>query len=144
MYAEQVVATGDQPEADIGNSRSALWYCAFAINAFFMFWPSALLMASTSAISIIPRLIPCSSSPAPEINISRNISTIECTAVSLCPTPTVSINTTSYPAASHSTIVSRVLRATPPSDPAEGEGLINAFGSTPSFSIRVLSPRILP
>ena len=39
---------------------------------------------------------------------------------------------------------SRVLRATPPSDPAEGEGRMNAFGSTDSFSMRVLSPMILP
>ena len=55
-------------------------------------------------------------------------STIEWTAVSDCPTPTVSMKMTSKPAASHSTIVSRVLRATPPSDPAEGEGRMKTSG----------------
>ena len=79
-----------------------------------------LVMTMMSAISMMPRLMPCNSSPAPEICNSMNMSTIECTAVSDCPTPTVSMNTTSKPAASHRTIVSRVLRATPPSDPAEG------------------------
>ena len=34
--------------------------------------------------------MPCSSSPVPANWISRKKSTIECTAVSLCPTPTVS------------------------------------------------------
>ena len=69
---------------------------------------------------------------------------MECTAVSDCPTPTVSTNTTSNPAASHNTILSRVFRATPPSEPAEGDGRMNAFFATESSSIRVLSPRILP
>lgn len=71
-------------------------------------------------------------------------STIECTAVSLCPTPTVSTNILSNPAASQSTIVSRVLRATPPNEPAEGLGRMKDLGWTESFSIRVLSPKMLP
>ena len=94
--------------------------------------------------SMVPRLIPCNSSPVPANCIKRKKSTIECTAVSDCPTPTVSTNMLSNPAASHKTIVSRVLRATPPKDPAEGEGLIKALSATESFSIRVLSPNILP
>ena len=93
---------------------------------------------------MIPRLIPCNSSPVPASWINRKKSTIECTAVSLCPTPTVSTNTVSKPAASHNTIVSRVLRATPPKEPADGEGRIKAFFSLDKASIRVLSPRILP
>lgn len=71
-------------------------------------------------------------------------STIECTAVSLCPTPTVSTKILSKPAASQSMIVSRVLRATPPNEPADGLGRIKDFGWTDSFSMRVLSPKILP
>ena len=51
---------------------------------------------------------------------------------------------TSNPAASHSTIVSRVFRATPPSDPAEGEGLTKTEGLLQMLSMRVLSPRIEP
>ncbi len=101
-------------------------------------------MTIMSAISMMPRLMPCNSSPAPEICNSMNISTIECTAVSDCPTPTVSMKITSKPAASHSTIVSRVLRATPPSDPAEGEGRMKTSGLFVMLSMRVLSPRIEP
>ena len=41
-------------------------------------------------------------------------------------------------------MVSRVLRATPPSDPADGLGRMNASFCTDSFSIRVLSPSIEP
>ena len=101
-------------------------------------------MTMMSAISMMPRLMPCNSSPAPEICNSMNMSTIECTAVSDCPTPTVSMNTTSKPAASHRMIVSRVLRATPPSDPAEGEGRMKTSGLPEMLSMRVLSPRIEP
>ena len=89
-----------------------------------------LVMTIISAISIMPRLMPCNSSPAPEIWSIMNISTIECTAVSDCPTPTVSMKMTSNPAASHRMIVSRVLRATPPSDPAEGEGRMKTWDWT--------------
>ncbi|MBA7564993.1 hypothetical protein ES708_06662 [subsurface metagenome] len=97
-----------------------------------------------SAISIIPRLIPCSSSPAPANINNRKKSTIECTAISDCPTPTVSIKMVSNPAASHKIMVSLVFLATPPNEPAVGEGRINALGSAASFSILVLSPIILP
>jgi hypothetical protein len=71
-------------------------------------------------------------------------STIERTVISLCPTPTVSTRMTSKPLASQISIVSRLLRETPPSMPPVGEGRIKAFGSLESFSMRVLSPRMLP
>ena len=76
--------------------------------------PSALLTSTRSASSITPRLIPCSSSPPAGGRISTNMSTISATAVSAWPTPTVSTNTASNPAASHNRIASRVRRATPP------------------------------
>ena len=44
------------------------------------------------------------------------------TVTSDCPTPTVSTSTTSYDAASSTTIACAVARATPPSVPADGEG----------------------
>ncbi len=66
------------------------------------------------------------------------------TAVSLWPTPTVSTITTSWPAASASSIASRVLPATPPSVPPLGLGRMNACGCTDSRSMRVLSPRMEP
>ena len=55
--------------------------------------PSALLIAMPSIISMMPRLIPCNSSPAPASISSRKKSVIERTAVSDCPTPTVSTST---------------------------------------------------
>ena len=93
---------------------------------------------------MIPLLIPWSSSPAPASISSRNTSVMECTAVSDCPTPTVSIMIVSKPAASQSIMVSLVFLATPPRDPPEGDGRINALESVASASMRVLSPKILP
>ena len=66
------------------------------------------------------------------------------TAVSDWPMPTVSTRMTSNPAASQSSMVSRVLAATPPSVPDEGEGRMKALRSTESRAMRVLSPRIEP
>ena len=97
-----------------------------------------------SAISMMPRLMPCNSSPVPVTCKRRKKSTIEWAAVSDCPTPTVSTMMVSKPAASQSTIDSRVLRATPPSEPAEGLGRMKALSMVESSCIRVLSPRIEP
>ena len=93
---------------------------------------------------MIPFLMPCNSSPPPGSIRSMKKSTIDRTDISLCPTPTVSINITSKPAASQSMIVSRVLRVTPPKVPPEGEGRMKEFFSRDRSSIRVLSPRIEP
>ena len=106
--------------------------------------PSHLLITMPSEISMMPRLMPCSSSPVPATCMSRKKSTMEWQAVSLWPTPTVSTNILSKPAASQRIIVSRVFRATPPKEPAEGLGRMNESGCTASFSMRVLSPRMLP
>ena len=108
------------------------------------FSPSHLLITIPSLISMMPRLMPCSSSPVPANCMSRKKSTMEWHAVSLCPTPTVSTKIWLYPAASQRIIDSRVLRATPPSEPAVGLGRMNDFGCCDSFSMRVLSPRMLP
>ena len=72
------------------------------------------------------------------------MSTIAATATSDWPTPTVSTNTVSNPAASHSSSASRVRRATPPSVPRVGDGRTKACGERVSCSMRVLSPRIEP
>ena len=98
----------------------------------------------TSASSSTPFLIPCRLSPARASVSSRNVSTIAATVTSDCPTPTVSTNTTSNPAASTMTIDSRVALATPPSTPELGDGRMNAWSSTDSLDMRVLSPRMLP
>ena len=93
---------------------------------------------------MIPRLIPCSSSPPAGEAMSRKRSTRSATATSDCPTPTVSTSTVSNPAASHSSTASRVRRATPPSVPEEGDGRMKALAWRPRSAIRVLSPRIDP
>ena len=72
------------------------------------------------------------------------MSVISATAVSDWPTPTVSTRTTSWPAASTTSIASRVRRATPPRVPPAGEGRMKAFASPASRVMRVLSPRIEP
>ena len=103
-----------------------------------------MFTTTRSASSTMPRFTPCSSSPAPGASSSTNTSTIPATATSDWPTPTVSTSTTSKPAASHTSIASRVRRATPPSVPLDGDGRMNARGVRDSCSMRVLSPRIDP
>ena len=71
-------------------------------------------------------------------------STMSATAVSLWPTPTVSITIRSKPAASQASAASRVRLVTPPSVPPAGEGRMNAAGAWASRCMRVLSPRIEP
>jgi hypothetical protein len=93
---------------------------------------------------MMPRLTPCNSSPPAGARSRTKRSHICATIVSDWPTPTVSISTTSKPAASQSVTASRVRRATPPSCEDEGEGRMNAPFSRLSRSIRVLSPRIEP
>ncbi|MGY3360425.1 hypothetical protein ACVWZK_007088 [Bradyrhizobium sp. GM0.4] len=88
--------------------------------------------------------MPCNSSPPPGSIKARKKSVMSQTAVSDWPMPTVSTSTTSKPAASHSSIASRVLAATPPSVPEDGEGRMKASSEAESRAIRVLSPRIEP
>ncbi len=121
VTAEQATASGAQPPGCGANRCSALRHSWSAMRAR---WRSvsALLIAMRSHISITPRFMPCSSSPAFGSSRRRKKSTIPRTVVSDCPTPTVSTSTFEYPAASHSRIVSRVRRATPPREPPEGDG----------------------
>lgn len=101
---------------------SAALYWAAAARAAVAPAPSALLTAIMSASSMMPFLMPCNSSPALGSISTRKKSVRSATAVSDWPTPTVSTSTTSKPAASQSSMVSRVFAATPPSVPEEGEG----------------------
>ncbi len=119
--------------------RSAAGRCAASARS-----PSALFTTMRSASSMIPRLMPCSSSPPVGDATSTKRSTSSATATSDWPTPTVSTSTTSKPAASQSSTASRVRRATPPSVPLVGEGRMYASGWRPRSAMRVLSPRIEP
>src|SRR5262245_43604346 len=91
-----------------------------------------------------PRLMPCRSSPPAGNSSTMNMSTMSATAVSDWPTPTVSTISVSKPAASASSMASRVRRATPPKVAPAGEGRMKAAWRRDSSSIRVLSPRIEP
>lgn len=128
---------------------------------------SYLVMATISAISTMPFFRPCSSSPLPG-GMSNNMqSTMFTTAYSAWPTPrtnrnhliyysyyivfififyspTVSTIMTSKLAASHRSIVSRVVRVTPPRLHLFGDERMYAIGSTDSSLIRILSPNIEP
>ena len=61
---------------------------------------SALLMAKTSAISMMPALIACTSSPMPGTSTTTVTCARPAISTSSCPTPTVSMRTKSLPAAS--------------------------------------------
>ena len=144
VIALQVVVVGVQPDFLAGKRCKARLNSTFAKFDLRILSPSALLMTIASAISIMPRLMPCNSSPAPAIFSNKKKSTILCTAVSLWPTPTVSMIMVSKPKASHKVMVSLVFRATPPKVSPDAEGRIKAFLSLTNSSIRVLSPKILP
>ena len=72
----QVETLGIQPDFFGGNKCNALLNSVFASLDFLILSPSDLLMAIASAISIIPLLMPCNSSPAPEIFNNRKKSTM--------------------------------------------------------------------
>ena len=74
-------------------------------------------MTNTSAISMIPALIACTSSPIPGTRTTMVTPASRAISTSSCPTPTVSTITTSRPAASNSIVISVVARAKPPSHP---------------------------
>ena len=65
--AELVSTCGRHPESGSGKRCSAFSICRLASLALVRFSPSALVMTTMSAISMMPRLMPCNSSPAPEI-----------------------------------------------------------------------------
>ena len=141
---EHVYAPVVQPSVAGLKYLSTCSYSALAACARCLLSPSALLTSIASAVSITPFFMPCRSSPAPAMVITKKKSTIALTEVSFWPTPTVSTNMVSKPAASQSSMVSLLFLVTPPSVPPEGDGLIKASGRLASFSILVLSPSMLP
>ena len=146
--AEHSSTVGVHAES-FGRSRcSAEVYSDAVLDATGRSSPSALLTTTRSASSTIPRLIPCSSSPPPgrdqeHEEVDHRLRPRPRTG----PTPTVSTSTTSKPAASQTSIASRVRRATPPSVPPVGEGRMNASSRrgelAPSGSCRRGSTRRL-
>ena len=105
--------------------------------------PSALLMAMRSVISMMPRFMPCNSSPAPGASAAERNP----------PSPERPSPTALRPPSRRSSSRSRRLR-TAASFPAsaaqrrrarpEGDGRMKARSYCASVSMRVLSPRMLP
>ena len=75
---------------------------------------SALLTTKMSAISMMPALSACTSSPVPGTSITIETSAVRAMSTSSWPTPTVSMMTMSLPAASRMRATSPVARARPP------------------------------
>src|SRR5215469_3751427 len=94
VSAEQVTTGGDQFGERGERMCSAAPNCEAASLARETLSPSVLLTAIRSASSTTPFLSACSSSPAPGIASTKKKSVMSATAISDCPTPTVSTSTT--------------------------------------------------
>ena len=105
---------------------------------------SALLTTKMSAISMMPALSACTSSPVPGTSITIETSAVRTMSTSSWPTPTVSMRTTSLPAASSTSAASLVARASPPRWPRVAMLRMNTPASPACACIRTRSPRIAP
>ena len=105
---------------------------------------SALLTTNTSAISMIPALSAWTSSPLPGATSTIEMSAVRTISTSSWPTPTVSMRTTSFPAASKASATSLVARASPPRWPRVAMLRMKTPASPACDCIRTRSPRIAP
>ena len=105
---------------------------------------SALFTTKMSAISMMPALSACTSSPDPGTRITIDTSAVRTMSTSSCPTPTVSMRTMSVPAASSTRAASLVARASPPRWPRVAMLRMNTPGSRACACMRTRSPRTAP
>ena len=105
---------------------------------------SALLTTKMSAISMMPALSACTSSPLPGTSITIETSAVRTMSTSSWPTPTVSMRTTSLPAASRTSATSLVARARPPRWPRVAMLRMKTPASAACACMRTRSPRIAP
>ena len=105
---------------------------------------SALLTTKMSAISMMPALSAWTSSPAPGTIVTSDTSAVRTISTSSWPTPTVSMRTTSLPAASRRRATSLVARASPPRWPRVAMLRMNTPSSPACACMRTRSPRIAP
>ncbi len=98
----------------------------------------------TSGISITPALSAWIESPEPGISTSTTVSAWSITSTSAWPTPTVSRNTSSLPAASISSAVCSAASASPPSAPRVAIERMNTPGSRKCSDSRIRSPSSAP
>src|SRR5262245_28938632 len=97
-----------------------------------------------SGISITPALSAWIESPEPGISTSTTESAWSITSTSAWPTPTVSRNTSSLPAASINSAVCSAASASPPSAPRVAIERMNTPGSRKCSDSRIRSPSSAP
>src|SRR4051794_20129011 len=85
-----------------------------------------------SAISMIPALSACTSSPAPGTSVTMEMSAVRTISTSSCPTPTVSMTTTSLPAASSTSAASGLEAAAALAGGAEHRRRVGGGGGEPA------------
>ncbi len=105
---------------------------------------SALLTTMMSGISITPAFSAWIESPEPGISTSTTESAWSITSTSAWPTPTVSRNTSSLPAASISSAVCSAASASPPSAPRVAIERMKTPGSRKCSDSRIRSPSSAP
>src|SRR3990172_3523948 len=105
---------------------------------------SDLLATKISAISRIPALMAWMSPPSPGTTTTRLVWATLTISPSSCPTPTVSMITTSFPMASITLTMSMVDLERPPRCPRVARLLMNTPASRVCFCMRMRSPRIAP
>ena len=105
---------------------------------------SALFTTKMSAISMMPALSACTSSPVPGTSTTIDTSAVRTMSTSSCPTPTVSMITKSRPAASSTSAASLVARASPPRWPRVAMLRMNTPASPACACMRTRSPRMAP
>ena len=97
-----------------------------------------------SAISMMPALSACTSSPVPGTSVTIDTSAVRMMSTSSWPTPTVSMITMSLPAASSTSAASPVARASPPRWPRVAMLRMNTPASDACACIRSRSPSTAP
>ena len=105
---------------------------------------SALFKTKMSPISMSPAFMFWMSSPSPGTSITSTQSASRTMSISSWPTPTVSINTCFFPAASSNSATSAVARARPPRNPRVAIERINVPASPACPCMRTRSPRMAP
>ena len=93
---------------------------------------------------MMPALSACTSSPVPGTSVTIDTSAVRMMSTSSCPTPTVSMMTTSVPAASSTSAASPVARARPPRCPRVAMLRMNTPSSAACACMRTRSPRTAP
>ena len=105
---------------------------------------SALFTTNTSAISIKPAFMVCTSSPASGTTTTTVVSAKPAISISLCPTPTVSTIIKSKAAVFKTSVSSIIFGCKPPKLPRVANERMNTLGLLYHSLILILSPNKAP